>query len=43
MKLSEFAYSRDLDEVAQNEPPHQDLHCCPLVLNLNSQYDIDWT
>ena len=26
-KIAEFANSVDLDEVAHNEPPHQDLHC----------------
>ena len=36
MKISEFANSIDLDEVAHNEPPHLDLHC------LNS-HDIAWT
>ena len=30
-KIAEFAHSIDLDEVAHNEPPHQDLHFCPLV------------
>ena len=25
--MAEFANSVDLDEVAHNEPPHQDLHC----------------
>ena len=27
MKIAEFANSVDLDEVAQHEPPHLDLHC----------------
>ena len=31
-KIAEFANSVDLDEVAQNEPPHLDLHCLPLSL-----------
>ena len=26
-KIAEFANSVDLDEVAQNEPPHLDLYC----------------
>ena len=26
-KIAEFANSVDLDEVAHNEPSHQDLHC----------------
>ena len=26
-KIAEFANSVDLDEVAHNEPAHQDLHC----------------
>ena len=29
--VAEFANNIDLDEVAHNEPPHQDLHFCPLV------------
>ena len=29
MKIAEFANSIDLDEVAHNEPPNQDLHCLP--------------
>ena len=28
-KVAEFANSIDPDEVAQSEPPHQDLHCLP--------------
>ena len=32
MKIAEFANSVDLDEVAHNEPPHQDLHCLPSSL-----------
>ena len=28
-KIAEFANSVDLDEVAHNEPPHQDLHGLP--------------
>ena len=31
-KIAEFANSMDLDEVAQNEPPHLDLHCLPSSL-----------
>ena len=27
--MAEFANSVDLDEVAQNEPPHLDIHCLP--------------
>ena len=27
MKMTKFANSVDLDEVAHNEPPHLDLHC----------------
>ena len=30
--IAEFANSVDLDEVAHNEPPHQDLHCLPSSL-----------
>ena len=29
MKMTELANNVDLDEVAQNEPPHLDLHCLP--------------
>ena len=28
-KIAEFANSVDLDEVAHNEPPHQELRCLP--------------
>ena len=31
-KIAEFANSVDLDEVAHNEPPHQELHCLPSSL-----------
>ena len=31
-KIAEFANSVDFDEVAHNEPPHQDLHCLPSSL-----------
>ena len=31
-KTAEFASSVDLDEVAHNQPPHQDLHCLPSSL-----------
>ena len=31
-KISEFADSVDLDEVAHDEPPHQDLCCLPSCL-----------
>ena len=31
-KIAEFANSVDLDEVAHNEPPHQDIHCLPSSL-----------
>ena len=31
-KIAEFANSVDLDEVAQNEPPHLDLNCLPSSL-----------
>ena len=30
--MAEFANSVDLDEVAFNEPPHQDLHYLPSSL-----------
>ena len=36
-KIAEFANSVDLDEVAHNEPPHQDQQCLPsslCILNL---------
>ena len=35
-KTAEFANSVDLDEVAQNEPPHQDLHCLPSNIHVIS-------
>ena len=31
-KTAEFANSIDLDEMAHNEPPHQNLHCSPASL-----------
>ena len=31
-KIAKFANSVGLDEVAQNEPPHLDLHCLPSSL-----------
>ena len=31
-EIAEFANSVDLDEVAQHEPPHLDLHCLPSSL-----------
>ena len=31
-QIAEFANSANLDEVAHNEPPHQDLHCLPSSL-----------
>ena len=30
--MAEFANSIDLDELAQSEPPHLDLHCSPSSL-----------
>ena len=30
--MAEFANSVALDEVAQNEPPHLDIHCLPSSL-----------
>ena len=30
--MAEVANSKDLDEVAHNEPPHLDLHCSPSSL-----------
>ena len=32
LKMVEFVNSVDLEEVAQNEPPHLDLHCLPSSL-----------
>ena len=32
MKIADCAYSKDLTEVADNEPPHLDLHCLPSSL-----------
>ena len=34
-KMAEFANSVDFDEVAHNEPPHLDLHVCPLVFEFS--------
>ena len=31
-KIADFANSVDLDQVAHNEPPDQDLHCLPSSL-----------
>ena len=30
--MAELANSRDLAEVAQDEPPHLDLHCLPSIV-----------
>ena len=30
--MDEFENNVDLDEVAQNEPPHLDIHCLPTSL-----------
>ena len=32
-KTSTFAKSADPDEMARNEPSHQDLHCLPFCFN----------
>ena len=32
--MAEFESSVDLDEVAQKEPPQQDLHCLPSSLSI---------
>ena len=44
-KIGEFANSVDLDEVAQDDPPHQDLHYLHYLPSsfFNLQYDIAWT
>ena len=34
-QIAEFANGVDLDEVAHNEPPHLDLHCCPVVFGFS--------
>ena len=31
LKIAEFANSADSDEVAHNEPPHQNLHCLQAI------------
>ena len=36
LKKVEFANSVDPDEVAHNEPPHQDVHCLLLSLKINN-------
>ena len=33
--IVDFANNIDLDEVAQNEPPHLDLPCCPPVFEIS--------
>ena len=43
MKVAEFENSIDLDEVAQNEPPHLDLRCLPSVFEFSIQYSLDLT
>ena len=35
-KLTEFANSVDLDEVAHYGPPHRALHCCQLVFEFST-------
>ena len=40
-KIAEFSNSVYLDEVAHNEPPHQDLLFA--LYFVNSLYDIAWT
>ena len=42
-KIVEFANSVDLDEMAQNEPPHLDLPVCPLVFDFSVGYSLDLT
>ena len=39
MKTAEFTNSVDPDEVAHDEPPHQDLDCLSSIYPSNSQYD----
>ena len=41
MKIIKFANSKDIDEVAHNEPPHLDLHCCLLVFKFSICYGFD--
>ena len=31
LKIADFANSADSDEVAHNEPPHQNLHCLQAI------------
>ena len=45
-KIAEFANSVDLDEVAhsevaQNELPHLDIHCCPLLFEFSICTSLD--
>ena len=35
MKIDKFSNNVNLDEVAQNEPPHLDLHCLPSLADEN--------
>ena len=43
MKKAELANSVDLDKVAQNEPPHLDLHYLPSSLWILMRYTLDLT
>ena len=43
MEIAEIANHVDLDEVAQNEPPHLDLHCLPSGLRILSMIYLDLT
>ena len=42
-KTDEFTKSVDLDELAQNEPAHLDLHFCLLVIEFAIRYSLDLT
>ena len=34
MRMVEFANNVDSDKAAHNEPPHLNLHCFPLIIDL---------
>ena len=40
-KVAELTNREDLDEVAHNEPPHLDLHSCPLVYVFSISYSLN--
>ena len=41
MKMVEFGNCVDTDEAAENEPPHLDLQCLPLVFEFSVQFSLN--